>query len=549
MNVSTDQLYDLELAQPYNGFYGNPIPDDASPRDYDRAYNWNGQWAGDFDWLDDHEWNNATKKFYYLPDGGRNIWETTVPPEIYEGGHYPWDPTGEDWFFRCNSLRSDFFTDEEIRGKVVIKMTDITRPSTKDWAGDQSHIAIINIEQVDDYALLDVYFNFTETTNPIDSGWQIVSVPVEVENYSANSVFPTHVGYIYGYEGGSYVIKDTLKNGPGYWTKFNADQTKTHSGLIIDSLSIPVPNGWSFLGSITYDVMAADLCTEPAGIISYLYRYDPVYGYLLMNDGDRIKPGIGYWLKTKQSGSVIMSESCGMQKVTVSPEIDLAELDKFIITDSNGKQQSLYVANTDIDTTLRNINFILPPPMPELSFDARFNYEEFIKGVSVDSGFVDLEINVETTAYPITLSWEINPENGIEYSFISDSGPGKITQISFVNGQTEVSKNSQGQIHLFGKVSDGFKLIQIPNHFELLQNYPNPFNPTTTIKYSLPSDELVSLNVYDAVGQKITELVNEELKAGYYEVSFDASSLSSGVYFYQIIAGRYVAAKKMIILK
>lgn len=133
INVSSDQYIDLELAQPYNGFYGNPIPEDEFPRDYERVSNWNGQFAGDFDWLDDHKWNNATEQFYFLPDGGRNIWETTVPPEIYEGGHYPWDPTGEDWFFRCNSLKSDFFSDDTIRGKVVNKMTDVTRPSTKEW--------------------------------------------------------------------------------------------------------------------------------------------------------------------------------------------------------------------------------------------------------------------------------------------------------------------------------------------------------------------------------------------------------------------------------
>ena len=161
INSYYDQQFDLEVAQPYNGYYGNPIPNDNYPRDYSRSSNWNGQWAGDFDWLDDLK-KGPDKKYYYLPDGGQHIWETTVPPEIYPGGHFPWDPTGEDWFWRPSSLRSDFFTDEQIRGQVINEMTDVTRPSTKDWAGNRTHIAIKNIRRVNDYMMVDVYYNYWE---------------------------------------------------------------------------------------------------------------------------------------------------------------------------------------------------------------------------------------------------------------------------------------------------------------------------------------------------------------------------------------------------
>ena len=95
-----------------------------------------------------------------------------------------------------------------------------------------------------------------------------------------------------------------------------------------------------------------------------------------------------------------------------------------------------------------------------------------------------------------------------------------------------------------------------PNKYILHQNYPNPFNPTTTINYSIPAitvgDENfrpVQLKVYDALGKEVATLVNEEKSPGTYEVTFDASNLSSGIYFYKLQTGNFVETKKMILLR
>ena len=388
----------------------------------------------------------------------------------------------------------------------------------------------------------------TTVSTSLVNGWQLISVPVIRDDYSADSVFPTHIGSIYAYDNG-YVEAETLENGPGYWAKFGSDQTVYHSGLAIDTLSIPVPSGWSFLGSISYDVLVGNICTEPSGIISSIYRFDPVYGYVLLGDGALIRPGIGYWLNVNQSGDVIFSGTCGMQKGTTLSEINLADLDKFIITDSLGRQQSLYVANIDIDSTLAGFDRSMPPAMPELGLDARFNYGEFIKTVSADSGLVNLQIDVESIAYPVTLTWEINPENGIEYSFINDSTLGKMSKLQNNGKVKTLSKNTKGKLRLFGKVSDDFVLNQIPKEFTLYQNYPNPFNPTTTIKYALPKNGFVTLEVYDILGAKVAQLVNQQQKAGSYKVEFNASKLSSGVYLYKITSGSFSDTKKMLLIK
>ncbi|HZW40648.1 MAG TPA: T9SS type A sorting domain-containing protein [Ignavibacteriaceae bacterium] len=86
-------------------------------------------------------------------------------------------------------------------------------------------------------------------------------------------------------------------------------------------------------------------------------------------------------------------------------------------------------------------------------------------------------------------------------------------------------------------------------YFSLEQNYPNPFNPSTKINYTLPKQGLVTIKVYDVLGKEIMQLVNEEKPSGEYEVEFDGSSLSSGIYYYKIQAGEFVQTKKMVLMK
>jgi len=89
----------------------------------------------------------------------------------------------------------------------------------------------------------------------------------------------------------------------------------------------------------------------------------------------------------------------------------------------------------------------------------------------------------------------------------------------------------------------------IPLHFDLAQNYPNPFNPSTKIKYQIPDPVFVTIKVYDVLGNEIVPLVKENKIAGTYEIDFDGSKLTSGIYYYRITAGDYSQTKKMILLR
>jgi len=115
--------------------------------------------------------------------------------------------------------------------------------------------------------------------------------------------------------------------------------------------------------------------------------------------------------------------------------------------------------------------------------------------------------------------------------------------------------NSTGVYQLWSVIADisslGIQRIgtNIPDGFKLKQNYPNPFNPTTTIQLQIPVNDFIELKVYDISGKEVAELVKQKLKAGVYDVTFDASGLSSGVYFYTLRSSEFVQTKKMLMIK
>jgi len=119
----------------------------------------------------------------------------------------------------------------------------------------------------------------------------------------------------------------------------------------------------------------------------------------------------------------------------------------------------------------------------------------------------------------------------------------RIVTVDFSGNQSEYSEN------IFALVTDVNTELELPTVYELGQNYPNPFNPSTVINFSLPESGLVTLKVFDILGQEVAELVNQVKTAGVYEVSFDATNLTTGLYIYRIEAGSFSATKKMLLVK
>jgi len=147
-------------------------------------------------------------------------------------------------------------------------------------------------------------------------------------------------------------------------------------------------------------------------------------------------------------------------------------------------------------------------------------------------------------------------ENGIQFTerfadyddFVSDFQGGFIkVWIEGLNGLWVQQVSANGKL---GEVITSINQNDIENFsYSISQNYPNPFNPSTVIKYQIPNDGLVSLKIYDITGQEGKTLINQEQSKGKYEINFDASNLSSGVYFYRLTSGSFTKSMKMMLLK
>jgi hypothetical protein len=132
--------------------------------------------------------------------------------------------------------------------------------------------------------------------------------------------------------------------------------------------------------------------------------------------------------------------------------------------------------------------------------------------------------------------------------------------IYVTNAQTEISLGP-GEFHIYTTVklptpevgmvldTDNTGNSGLPAEYDLEQNYPNPFNPSTKIRYSITSPDLVRIKIYDILGREVKTLVNELQQVGTYEVQFDALSLASGIYLYRIESGSFIQTKKMILMK
>ncbi|MCX7610789.1 MAG: T9SS type A sorting domain-containing protein [Ignavibacterium sp.] len=191
--------------------------------------------------------------------------------------------------------------------------------------------------------------------------------------------------------------------------------------------------------------------------------------------------------------------------------------------------------------------------------------------------FTDQTIPVELISFEafvnsnqITLKWKTATElNNFGFEIQRRESDGDYMTIGFVRGKgnsseiceySYVDKNLKSgkyfyrlkQIDYDGIISYSNEVvveINLLTQFNLEQNYPNPFNPSTKIKFSIPENSLVKLTVYNLIGKVVKEILNQSMNAGNYEVEFDGSNLSSGIYFYRLEAGKYSNTKRMILIR
>ena len=385
----------------------------------------------------------------------------------------------------------------------------------------------------DEYAILprsldDIQSESNVTDVNVDhiDSWNMVSLPLTVEDASQLSLFPTSVeGTLYSFSG-AYNNESALVSGEGYWLFFNSAGSDVLSGTVVNSAIISLVPGWNMIGSITQEV-SVDAISDPGDIIvpGTVYGFNGSY-----NNATMITPGKGYWINASASGDITLSS--GSAKTRSSEFSFLSEAN---IISFNGSELYFGVPISDEQRS----SYSLPPKPPAGAFDVRFS--NGLKAMD-NTGNIELMNNADNLKIHFQIV-EKNQEEGQQWFLTAKNG-------------NVYKLEDSGEIVINGSVN-GFTLTKaetIPTRFSLSQNYPNPFNPVTSIGYTVPEEMYVTISIYNLIGQKIVELVNEVQQKGHHKVMWDSKDaksnlVSSGVYFYSIKAGDHTALKKMVLMK
>ncbi|MCX8056900.1 MAG: T9SS type A sorting domain-containing protein, partial [Ignavibacteria bacterium] len=326
----------------------------------------------------------------------------------------------------------------------------------------------------------------------------------------------------YWYDGSGYVIENNLMRGKGYWLKFNQSQNITIPVVTSNSISINVNQGWNLIGSLHNEVAVSNVVSNPPNIIvTPFYGYDKRY-----YQASSLKVGKGYWVKTNQAGTLILSLLI-KSNFSNQFEISTKELPYIIFIAEDGFEQKLYFTSAPL-----NYDFELPPIPPQGSFDVRFANNSFVTDLNDQAKEVLIQSNTRNVKVFA---------NGLDFKISSLSG----------NYENDVIVESGNEKVLNINLSHKLIVQPILNklEFKLMQNFPNPFNSQTRINFSLPKDEFVQLKLFNILGEEVKILLNDKKTKGYHSVDLNISDLPSGTYIYQLKAGNFIENKKLIFIK
>jgi len=401
-----------------------------------------------------------------------------------------------------------------------------------EWTGSNTQFPFNTIWAVNDDVdgSLQYYTLETTTTFPLAvsvvDGWNMVSIPgLHPTNQDVTTWWSNLTGSVFKFSGG-YLPVTTAATGEGYWMKNAGAETYNYPAIdIVTHDPISATAGWNLIGGYENAVATSGLTTTPSGLISgSVYGYSG--GYVTATN---LVPGYGYWIKLTGAGLINIPPAPLSKGSGEIVEYFKDDWGKIIITDNAGRSYTLYAVKGEVDLD----NFELPPMPPVGMIDIRYSSDRIAEDInssiqSIEMSGLEYPISVRIENMSITLQ----DESGNQINRNMKSGE-----------EITISNKSINKLMVSGSGE------MIPNEYTLEQNYPNPFNPNTIIKFALPQDSKVNLIVFNILGEKVAKLINQEMKAGYHQIEFNASTLASGVYLYRIKAGDFVETKKMVLMK
>ena len=457
------------------------------------------------------------------------LYDRITRPESSNGDMPPAGSLDQDEI----DLIADWIDEGALNGEKTASFSlDVVVQGTEGIGNIQ--IALLDVAYPEEAVTVDYTVSTTqsEMTLTVDHliDWNMVGLPLVVEDGNVLTIFPDAIdGTLYSF-GVSYIQEETLENGKGYWLRFDDLGSSDINGGEITSLTMSMNEGWNLISGISSTIELENIL-DPLEIIieGTLFGYNGSYLYT-----DNLVPGEGYWLRTYDAGDITFSNSQQSARAVFS--VDRLEGSNRLEFANGTHANTLYFGENIPDET--RLSYSLPPVFPYMAFDARFT--DNMRNTE-DGG----KIQVINTNSSLNIHYNIMINAGEQKEWILATGVGE-----------EYVLTGAGEITLPGgsqKMTLGKRTI-LPNNYTLHQNYPNPFNPVTTLRYSLPFYDHVTITIYDLKGKEINQIVNSNQPAGFQSVVWNATdyfgrSVGAGVYLYQIQAGDFKDTRKMVLLK
>ena len=329
---------------------------------------------------------------------------------------------------------------------------------------------------------------------------------------------------------------------------FRLENPSELSVLLVQGAPAGIPVGSNFVGTI-FDDQAEEAFAYTDESSPYTGRWRPAESLSIFNNND----AFGTWKLIATDESADPPTEGSINDVTLYIN-DFPDFDADTVIRNYPTAGEISDINVTLNVThpmISEMYFILESPegtqvqlVPEEHFNITgANFVETVFDDEADSAFAFIDNMSNYTG-----SWK--PDGSLsDFDGEPSHGDWKLIGVDFVqNDNNGTIDDVDLDIEFASPVNDGNQSA-IPASFRFLGNYPNPFNPSTSLSFELPVSAQVSLNIYNTLGQQVTELVNERMNAGSHSVQFDGVYLASGIYFVAFDADDFHATHKMILLK
>ncbi|MCX6140899.1 MAG: T9SS type A sorting domain-containing protein [Candidatus Kapabacteria bacterium] len=377
----------------------------------------------------------------------------------------------------------------------------------------------------------------------INKGWNLLSVPVNPSSSYWKDVFKNALNIPIRFAQNSYQTNETnLAPGVGYFVKYSEQVDKTVAGSRIRNIndqSYPtrVYEGWNTIGSLSSPTSTQNVSLLPFGTGAFPAIIGDIYGYVT-NRGyqavTEIQPGLGYWMK--MSGQAYLAMCCGtLGKSGVNfsgvRETVKANAMRVTISDNAENVGDVFVAQQGSLET-RNV-FELPPLPPNNLFDVRFSDQTYINDEASPL------IQLQGATFPITVTVNNPGRSYVVTNPISGAVLG--TLVSGRNNTITITDSRTPYLRLLGQDADVTALT--------VSVSPNPTSTTGMVNVTVPQAGRVTVGVYDAVGQLVATVVDEEKTAGIYGFDLNTATLAQGRYIVKVSSNGITAMSSVSVVR